>query len=436
MADFESDPYPGRPKILFVGAGGSTHTHAWIDLLSASSFNVRLFALPEGGIPPVTWITRTYLPQDTYLLPPELDPSTRKALQPFPEEAQRRAKQPAFWLYMKAAKALNRLGQIASFPTVDYDQNFVTLITSQQKWLQQIINDWQPDIVHLLGLESAGQFFYQSYRQYPFRKTRWVLQLRGGSDLFFNRLIPEAIAKIQPVLQNCDRILTDNKQNIQFLHEMGVRDNQLSLLIPVPGTGGVDLDRLKSIRTIEASRSREIVFPKAYELPWSTCLPVFEALQICWEDISPCRFHILNVTPEIQKWFYTLPLCIRESCVLHDRIPREDFLMLLANARVLLIPSLVDGVPNSLYEAMSVGTLPIVSPLETIRSVVQNEKNVLFARNLYPQEIAGALTLAMTNDALVDRMAETNLELVREIADRTVIGKKVLEFYENLMRNE
>jgi glycosyltransferase involved in cell wall biosynthesis len=100
------------------------------------------------------------------------------------------------------------------------------------------------------------------------------------------------------------------------------------------------------------------------------------------------------------------------------------------------MPSLVDGVPNSLYEAMALGVLPIVSPLETIRSVVQNEKNVLFARNLYPQEIASALTLAMTNDALVDRIVETNIELVRKIADRTIIQKNVLEFYENLIRNE
>jgi glycosyltransferase involved in cell wall biosynthesis len=434
MPDFESDPYPGKPKILFIGAGGSTHTHAWIDLLSAPTLNVRLFALPEGGIPPAAWMTRTYLPQDTHLLPSGLDPSTRKALQLFPEEAQRRAKQPAFWLYMRAAKALNSLGQMASFPTADYDQPFRMSVTSQQKWLQQIISDWQPDIIHLLGLETSGHFVYQTYRQFPFKKTRWILQLRGGSDLVFSRLIPESLARIQPILQNCDQILTDNKQNIQYLYEMGVRHDQIPSLVPVPGTGGVDVDRLTSIRTIKTTRSREIVFPKGYELPWSTCLPVFEALQLCWQSIAPCRVHILNITPEIQNWFHALPACIRESCVIHNRIPRDSFFTLLASARVLLIPSLVDGVPNSLYEAMALGTLPIVSPLQTIRSVVENEKNVLFARNLYPQEIASALTLAMTNDVLVDRIVETNLALVRRIADRAVIRTKVLEFYENMMR--
>lgn len=131
-------------------------------------------------------------------------------------------------------------------------------------------------------------------------------------------------------------------------------------------------------------------------------------------------------------WFYTLPAKIRESCVLHDRMPREYFLSLLAQARVLLIPSLVDGVPNSLYEAMAVGAFPIVSPLETICPVVEAEKNVLFARNLYPEEISRALVRAMSDDALVENAAKNNLELVEKLASKRMISKKVIEYYEHI----
>ncbi len=435
VSSFESDPYPGRPKILFVGLGGSTHTHAWIDLLSDSAFNVRLFALPEGGIPPDAWPVRTYLPQDSHLLPMGLSASMRTTLHPLPESVQRRRRGAAFRLYTIATKLLNRIGRLASFPIAEYDQPPRTPVTSQQKWLQRIIDEWQPDIIHVLGLEPAGEIFYQTYKQFPFKKTRSVLQLRGGSDLVFNHLIPESIARVQPILQSYDQILTDNKQNVQYLRGLNVRNDQLSSLIPLPGTGGVDVEHLVSIRRVKAAQSRELVFPKGYELPWSKCLPVFEALQLCWEDITPCKVHILNVSPEIQTWFYTLPLSIRENCILHNRIPREEFFVLLANARVLLIPSLVDGVPNSLYEAMALGVLPIVSPLETICSVVKEEENVLLARNLYPHEIASALTHAMTDDVLVDRVVENNLELVKKVANRTVIRERVLEFYENLARN-
>jgi hypothetical protein len=79
--------------------------------------------------------------------------------------------------------------------------------------------------------------------------------------------------------------------------------------------------------------------------------------------------------------------------------------------------------------------VPIVSPLGTICSVVKEEENVLLARNLYPHEIANALTRTMTDDALVERVVENNLELVKKIGDRTVIRERVLEFYEKLTRN-
>ena len=104
----------------------------------------------------------------------------------------------------------------------------------------------------------------------------------------------------------------------------------------------------------------------------------------------------------------------------------------MAQARVLLAPSLADGIPNILYEAMATGAFPIVSRLEAIRLVVENEQNVLFAHNLYPHEIAEALSRAMSDDALVDGAARRNLELVRRVADRSKIRPCVIKYYETL----
>ena len=93
----------------------------------------------------------------------------------------------------------------------------------------------------------------------------------------------------------------------------------------------------------------------------------------------------------------------------------------MCKSRVVLAPSVVDGIPNILFEAMATGAFPIVSPLETITTVVNDEENVLFARNLYPTEIADALIRASTHDHLVDSAAQKNLILVRKMADRKVI---------------
>ena len=104
----------------------------------------------------------------------------------------------------------------------------------------------------------------------------------------------------------------------------------------------------------------------------------------------------------------------------------------MGRARVMLAPSLVDGTPNSMFEAMATGAFPILSPLDTIRPLVRDGCNVLFARNLYPDEIGEALVRAMTDDVLVDIAAERNLALVRELADRHAIRPRVVGLYESL----
>ena len=115
---FRIDPYPGRPKILFVGLAESSHTHSWIELLHQSALNVRLFALPSG-LPPKGWKVRTYI---THYGVGELDPETQVSLYP----SHRIGK-----LYKKG------LTHVFSASLKD---------PGPQKWLAQIIHRWKPDI--------------------------------------------------------------------------------------------------------------------------------------------------------------------------------------------------------------------------------------------------------------------------------------------------
>jgi glycosyltransferase involved in cell wall biosynthesis len=133
-------------------------------------------------------------------------------------------------------------------------------------------------------------------------------------------------------------------------------------------------------------------------------------------------------------WFETLPAHTRARCEVAGRIARAEALDLLAGARVMLAPTLSDGIPNSLLEAMAYGALPIVTPLATLEGLVEDGRHVLMARNLYPEEIADALVRAMHDDRLVDRAADENLELVTRIGDRDSIGARVATYYREQVR--
>lgn len=406
---FNIDAYPGKPKILFIGLAESTHTISWIDLLDQSELNVRLFALPSG-LPPEDWSVRTYVTQDT---PPELDPGTRNQL-----------------------KRPNRLERFlrGHFPSL-----FPASINDldPESWLAQIICQWRPDIIHTLGLDPVGYFYFNIRNRFNLDGVgKWVLQLRGGSDLTLSRLDPEVSPRISQVLSECDQLLSDNQENNRFALEMGLRKEQISPLGAVPGTGGIDVTSFSQAWHGPPSTRRVILWPKAYECPWSKALPVFEAIKMVWDQIQPCEIYMLAMIPEVRMWYWALPEEIRRNCYIEERIPRDRVLELMVQARVMLAPSLVDGTPNSMFEAMAAGAFPILSPLETIRPIFHDEGRALFARNLYPNEIAEALLKAMTDDALVDCAAEKNLDLVRKIADRAKIRPRVVEYYKTLARDK
>lgn len=402
---FRIDPFPGRPRILFIGVGENTHTHAWIDLLEGASFNVRLFSMPTGS-PPDDWPIPTYI---TNYNAPRFKSNTRTPLYPANNLRRFLKRQTARAFGLPDAEAL------------------------AGRWLAKILREWQPNIIHTLGIVQGGEFFLHVRRKYGLEAIgKWVLQTRGGSDLPLTHLDPERRKQLVDILCSCDQLICDNDQDFRIACELGVREEQLASIAPVPGTGGIDVERLQQKWQGQTSSRRAVVWPKAYDSAWGKMLPTFEALKMIWERIQPCEIHMLSMNSESRMWFWSLPEVIRRGCRPRERVARMEVFELMSKARVMLAPALTDGVPNSLYEAMASGAFPIVSPLETILPVVKNEENVLFARNLYPDEIAAALERAMTDDALVDAAAQKNLELVNRIANRNLIRPRVIEFYERL----
>ena len=297
-------------------------------------------------------------------------------------------------------------------------------------WLT--IKLWRPDIIHSLGLFPASAIV-EKLKKSISNKSTWVVTARGGPELALWRLTPVYKTSISRILSSCNFFIADNLQNYNYALELGLSRDKISSLGVTPGSGGIDISFLNSLRKTRAVESRVIVFPKTYECPASKALPVFEAIKICWDQIKPCTIYFTAVNDETRFWFQALPEEIKQNCILLERLPRTDLFKLFAESRVVIMPSLIDGIPNTLYETMACGAVPIVSPIETISEVFEKDVNVLFARNLYPQEIAGELIRAMTDNSLAEKIVANNYTLVSEIADKNTISTKMNKFYNDLL---
>jgi hypothetical protein len=98
---------------------------------------------------------------------------------------------------------------------------------------------------------------------------------------------------------------------------------------------------------------------------------------------------------ETRMWFHALPAQIKQACRIDDRILGTRY---SSSWAVHASCSPVAGGRNAELDvrAMATGAFPILSPLDTIRPLVRDGSNVLFARNLYPDEIGEALVRQCT----------------------------------------
>jgi len=387
-------------RVLFIGEMNSSHAQSWVRLITPfpQEFEVRALNLSssanwENPPIPVAWPIMEPHGTDAADKPPILDMFAHEWRHYIPQE-----------------RLLNiRLSRDA----------------------QKIIDAFCPHVIHTFGFFPSAVFYaYVIENAQAQWHTKWVLQTRGGSDF--------SVAYTEPYWRDCykrivplaNAVICDNERNFSILDEIKVTAKRHPILSIAPGTGGMDTMRESPLPL--KKRERLILWPKAYDSDFAKCLPTLEGLRVALERIAPARIIAYSPAREVSDTIASFSKELRDCFELRAHIPRDEYLEMYHDARVMLAPALVDGIPNVLYESMITGLVPIVSPLETLTPHFEDGKQVLYARNLYPNEIAEALIKAMNDDTLAERIVRYNAEHFPFFARRPDIQQKVRELYQDL----
>lgn len=366
-------------RILFLGEIISSHAQSWMDLLNqeSASFDIRCFAVP--GTP-----------------------------------------------YPKNSPYKSALGHFKKL-----ESNRIPF-ELHSKFLEFILRTYKPHIVHSFAAFPTAALYAPVLKRYK-NKLKWVLQVRGGPDVYMNRFDPVKRDVLKDLFKHCDVLIADNDINYDIATELGIESSKKWDYGIAPGTGGVDLSEFTAALKPSLSQKR-VIWPKAYEGFESKGLPILEAIKIAWPKIKGTQFTFTAGNTELNDRLHFLPQEILDCIDVRTRIPRHEMLELMQQSRVVLAPSLLEGIPNSLYESMAAQCVPIYSPLETYSDKFADKKNVLYARNLYPQEIADALVTAINDDTLADKIAANNIAYIKEIANRGDIADNIIKLYKSLTK--
>jgi glycosyltransferase involved in cell wall biosynthesis len=394
---FKSDPFHGRPKVLFVGDVHGSHARSWMSIVENGRVNVRAFGSANG------------------VIPADLHVPSYSPLPQTPQGPWHRPILTNHWV-------LNTL--LRSWDDM-HGQRFV------RRALRKVLRNWRPDIVHTLGVFPASEFYLPLAEELRENSPFWIVQARGGPDIEVSRWLDDRRALLVRILSRCDGFIADTDENLSAAVELGLEPGKRSSIGRVPGGGGIDIAQLEPLSMRPPSlRPRILLIPKAYEHIQGKLLPVLEALKLCWDRIGIEKVIFTATNDEVIPWIKQLPLDILSRAEVHGRIPHAQLLAMLGETMCMLAPSLMDGIPNVMMEAMAAGVIPIVSPIPTIASQVKDPDNVFFARNLYPEEIAQALQRVFTHkDEDLDAMAVRNLAVVRTLGARHVFADRIAHYY-------
>jgi glycosyltransferase involved in cell wall biosynthesis len=143
----------------------------------------------------------------------------------------------------------------------------------------------------------------------------------------------------------------------------------------------------------------------------------FQAIPLVLAKKPEARFICVALAhdPQAFKWVHRLN--IGGAVELLPAVPHPDMAGLFRRAQVMVSPSVHDGTPNSLLEAMACGCLPVAGDLESIREWITNGHNGLLADPTNPESLAGAMLEGLENETLRRQAAGFNQTMVMQRAE-------------------
>ena len=135
--------------------------------------------------------------------------------------------------------------------------------------------------------------------------------------------------------------------------------------------------------------------------------------------------------PEAERWVNELS--ISHAVTLLPQQSRTEMATLFRQAQVVVSPSIHDGTPNTLLEALACGCFPVVGDIEPLREWITQGKNGFLVDPTDPQALADAMISALQKTELRAQAQKFNSRLISERAEYQHSMEQAEDFYQSLI---
>jgi glycosyltransferase involved in cell wall biosynthesis len=127
-------------------------------------------------------------------------------------------------------------------------------------------------------------------------------------------------------------------------------------------------------------------------------------------------------------------LAISKNTRLLPTVSHNEMADLFRLADIAISPSLHDGTPNTLLEAMACGCFPIAGDIESLREWISNKVNGILFETTSPKSLADAVLEGLENSQIVKKAKEYNYKLIAEKANFEKVMLEAENFYNQVIK--
>jgi len=251
------------------------------------------------------------------------------------------------------------------------------------------------------------------------RNTPVIVNYRGGEA---REYLQKSRSTVMPSLTKAGRVVVPSGFLEEVFGEFGVSVEVIPNII--------DLDTFQPSNSEDGNNQFQIVITRNLE-------PIY-GIDTAIRCIANLRKHIPHLVlkiagsgPQLSELeALARELEVEECVVFLGRLDRPEIVALYQESDVMLNPTLVDNMPNSVLEALACG-IPVVSTnVGGVPHLVEHEKTALLVPPQSIDEMAAALKRVYTEAPLRSNLSSAGLEMVKQFS-WSEVGQQWIGLYQS-----
>lgn len=335
----------------------------------------------------------------------------------------------AFYSRIRDKDISNRIGNVPfrlidgiSFSIPYYVEEFPYFFN-----LEYILNQLKPEVVHVNNLPFFSSF--QSILTSKKMNIPSILHVHGVIGVRNKILNAIQYAFILTFMRKAfhvaSRVICLTRSDSLELQRLGCPHEKIRI---VPN--GVDVAKFKPSNEV----IDDTIFWHGRFVPEKGLNYLIMALNLVVREKPKVRLIMCGRGPMLPKIYYMVKcLALEKNVIFKSNVNRDKLPHLLGSSQLYVLPSLKEGMPYALLEAMACGKAVIGSNIPGINDVITHGMNGILITPRDPKALADAIIMLLEDDNLRTKLGYNARQLIVKKYSWEKIAEKIEGIYKEVM---